>query len=383
MAGGFGLLILLLGYWQVIAANGLDDRPGNPRIVQREREIDRGRIISADGVVLAYSRAVRVQGKKVFERVYPHGDLAPHVVGYTSVTQGRTGLESTWNRYLAGSYGTQPLLQRLNLSEKQGADIHVTLNTKVQRVADDALSGQTGAVVALNARTGAVLAMASTPSYNLAARVHQLRRDPQAGAGAPLLNRATAGRYPPGSTFKAVTADEALESGLYTPESTFDDTGQLRGPRADHPQLRGRDLRQQHAERRADLLDQHHLRQDRHRPRRRSASGGPWTAWASATRPPIDLPQGEVLPSGRVGPQRRPAAQRPAGRGHGAHRHRPGAPRRDPAPDGDGGPGGGQRRRPARPVPADQGGRPRRVDRARAEPAGPGPGDEPARRRPA
>ena len=84
LAAGFGLLMLMLGYWQVVAADGLKDRPGNEQTAQAERLVDRGRIVSADGKIMAASRAVRVKGQKVFERLYPQGDLAAQTIGYTS-----------------------------------------------------------------------------------------------------------------------------------------------------------------------------------------------------------------------------------------------------------------------------------------------------------
>jgi peptidoglycan glycosyltransferase len=225
MAGGFVLLIALLGWWQVLGAGSLNDRPGNPQAAQRERLVDRGRIISADGVVLAASRAEHQGAQTVYRRVYPQGGLAPHVVGYSSPSQGRTGLESTWNRYLAGSYGTEPLLQRLRLRAKQGADVHVTLDTRVQRTAVDGLRGLKGAVVALDPRTGAVLAMASSPTFNLndVASPSQFARI--RGSGSALLDRATQGGYPPGSSFKVVTATAALKTGRFTPDTSFHDTG--------------------------------------------------------------------------------------------------------------------------------------------------------------
>jgi penicillin-binding protein A len=218
LAAGFGLLVLMLGYWQVVAAEGLQDRPDNTQTQQAERLVDRGRIISADGKVLAASRAVRVEGQKVYERLYPQGSLAAQTIGYTS--QGaRTGLEDTYNRYLSGSFGTEPLLQRLNLSEKEGANVEVSLDTRVQAVAQDGLSGQRGAVVALDPRTGQVIAMASSPTFDLQVAVDDFDAIPDEGG--PLLNRAVQGLYAPGSIFKTVTASAALESGLFTPDSEF------------------------------------------------------------------------------------------------------------------------------------------------------------------
>jgi peptidoglycan glycosyltransferase len=221
LAAGFGLLMLMLGYWQVVAADGLKDRPGNEQTAQAQRLVDRGRIVSADGKIMAASRAVRVKGQKVFERLYPQGDLAAQTIGYTSAGA-TTGLERTYDRYLSGSFGTEPLLQRLNLSEKEGANVHIGLDTRVQTVAQEQLSSGPGAVVALEPRTGKVIAMASSPTFDLQQVVTPGGFDAIASQeGGPLLNRTVQGLYPPGSSFKTVTASEALESGLYTPDSEF------------------------------------------------------------------------------------------------------------------------------------------------------------------
>jgi peptidoglycan glycosyltransferase len=228
LAAGFGLLVLMLGWWQVVAADDLKDRPGNPQTIQAERLIDRGRILSADGRVLAASRAVRERGQKVFRRLYPQGALAAHVVGYSSPQEGKTGIEETYNRYLSGSFGTEPLLQRLNLSEKEGANVELSLDTRVQTVAEQQLAGRRGAVVALEPATGQVLAMASAPSFDLQRAVTAFDRIPTEGQ--PFVNRAVQGLYPPGSTFKVVTATAALESEIYRPDTEFDDDGVFETP---------------------------------------------------------------------------------------------------------------------------------------------------------
>jgi penicillin-binding protein A len=228
LAGGFGLLVLMLGWWQVVAADDLKDRPGNPQTLQAERLIDRGRILSADGKVLAASRAVRVRGQKVFERLYPQGSLAAHVVGYSSPQEGKTGIEDTYNRYLSGSFGTEPLLQRLNLSEKEGANVELSLDTRVQEVAEQELADERGAVVALEPATGQIIAMASAPSFDLQEAVTAFDRIPREGQ--PFVNRAVQGLYPPGSTFKVVTATAGLESEIYRPDTEFDDDGVFETP---------------------------------------------------------------------------------------------------------------------------------------------------------
>jgi peptidoglycan glycosyltransferase len=300
VSAGFVLLIVLLGYWQVVDASSLADHVGNRQAAQRERLVDRGRIISADGVVLADSRKVVEHGQEVYVRVYPHGALAPHVVGYTGST--RTGLEDTWNRYLAGSYGTEPLLERLRLKTKQGADLHITLDSRVQQAAVDGLaaSGHAGAVVALDPRTGGVLAMASAPGFNLedVANPAAFKRI-LSESGSPLLDRATQGLYPPGSTFKVVTATAALESGDFTPQTGFNDTGTL--------VVHGLRINNFGGERfgRHTLSDAltHSINTTFAKIGTVLGAkrlGDTMTAYGFGIRPPIDLPEDQVAVSGRL-----------------------------------------------------------------------------------
>lgn len=296
LAGGFGLLVLMLGWWQVVAADGLRDRPGNLQTRQAERLIDRGRILSADGLVLAASRARRVDGQRVFERLYPQGRLAAHVVGYTSDDRGRTGVESTYNRFLSGSFGTEPLLQRLNLSEKRGANVQLSIDSRVQAVAEGELAGGPGAVVALDPRTGAVLAMASSPTFDLQTAITDFGAIP--AAGGPLLNRATTGRYAPGSTFKVVTTASALSSRLYTAESTFDDTGSYETPGGEIRNFGNRTFGQHTLT--TALTNSINTTFARIGDSLGSAAlGGTMGAFGFGDRPPIDLPGDEVSASGR------------------------------------------------------------------------------------
>ncbi|MDP4621121.1 MAG: penicillin-binding transpeptidase domain-containing protein [Thermoleophilia bacterium] len=224
LAAGFGLLVLMLGYWQVVVAGELVERADNPYQLQKQRLVNRGRIISADKVVLAESVMYREKGTKYYRRYYPQGSLAAQVVGYATPEQGSTGLEQQYNRYLAGSYGTGAILDRLREEQKDGADIRLTLDTRVQKSAEALLAGRRGAVVAIEPRTGKVLALASSPAFDLNEVLTDFASIRKKG-GAPLLNRSTAGLYPPGSTFKVVTATAALNGGKWSASSTFDDKG--------------------------------------------------------------------------------------------------------------------------------------------------------------
>ena len=214
LAVGFAVLVVMLGYWQVVAAGELDERADNPYRLEQQRLVDRGRIISADKIILAESVMYREKGKKYYRRYYPQGSLAAQVVGYATPQQGATGLEQQYNRYLAGSYGTGAILDRLRQETKDGADIRLTLDTRVQKTAEALLSGRRGAVVAIEPKTGKVLALASSPAFDLnevSSDFASIRKQD----GAPLLNRSTGGLYPPGSTFKVVTATAALGKAKY------------------------------------------------------------------------------------------------------------------------------------------------------------------------
>lgn len=296
MAAGFGLLVVMLGWWQVVAADSLKDHSGNLQAAQAERLVDRGRILSADGKVLAASRARRVKGQRVFERLYPHGSLAANAVGYASPSNGKTGIEATYNRYLSGSFGTEPLLQRLNLKEKRGADVRLSLDTRVQEAAEQGLAGEAGAAVAFDPRTGQILAMASSPTFDLQTAVTDYAAIPTEGS--PFINRTTQGRYPPGSTFKVVTATAALESGLYTPESRFTDTGSYSTP--------GGPIRNFGGERFGDHTLSTALTNSINTTFATIGDalgaerlGAQLTAYGFGERPPVDLPDDSVLTSGR------------------------------------------------------------------------------------
>ncbi len=223
-------LVAVLGaviYWQIWAAPDLAARQRNPRLVFHELAVERGRIVAADGTVLATNRAQRANGRTLWYRTYPSGNLASHLVGYSSVQASRAGLENSLNDYLTGATtdlrgGLDRLGGRLNGEHVKGNDVVLSLSAPAQRAALNGLraTGLRGAVIAIEPSTGRILVMASWPTFNPNRVDRDFARLGNA-PGAPLFNRATQGRYPPGSALKVVTAATALESGRYTPESTF------------------------------------------------------------------------------------------------------------------------------------------------------------------
>jgi peptidoglycan glycosyltransferase len=228
-------LVVMTTYWQTWAAPTLAARADNSIRRVAEFSIDRGLIFSfAPRRRLARNREREIDGKTLFFRRYPYGPLAAHVVGYSTVGRSRTGLERSLNDYLTSSNSNLSTILDKTLDELrgkpiQGNDVVTTLDLDAQEVANEALGENCGAVVALDPRTGKVLVMASTPGFdpNLVEEDFGQIADIEANCtpAAPLINRASAGLYVPGSTFKVITASAALESKKYTPDSNFYDPG--------------------------------------------------------------------------------------------------------------------------------------------------------------
>ncbi len=219
----FVALIVNLTVLQVIRADELAQRPENKRQLAQEQRIKRGAILAYDGSPIA--RSVRRSG--FYHRRYPQGTFAPQLVGYDSVRYGRSGIEKEMNDELLGTapeLGVQSWLDQLLGRRPTGADVLTTLVPDVQRAAQQALAGKTGAIVALDPATGAVLAGASAPAYD-PRKLEEQWADLSSDEGAPLLNRGMQGLYAPGSSFKVVTAAGALDAGTVTPETAFVDTG--------------------------------------------------------------------------------------------------------------------------------------------------------------
>ena len=229
------VLVVMTTYWQTWAAASLAERQDNSIRRVAEFSIDRGLIFSFEPRKrLARNRQRVIDGRTLFFRRYPYGPLAAHVVGYSTVGRSRTGLERSLNDFLTASNSSlstvfDKTLDELRGKPVQGNDVVTTLDLDAQEVANEALGSNCGAVVALDPRTGKLLVMASSPGFdpNLVeenfGQIEQITAD--CTPAAPLVNRASAGLYVPGSTFKVVTAAAALESKKYTPDSTFVDPG--------------------------------------------------------------------------------------------------------------------------------------------------------------
>ncbi len=229
----FALLVAFTSRWTIFEASSLRGNPLNARALLEQQRIDRGQIVAADGTVLA-SSARNSEG--IYERRYPTGEEFAHAIGFSYTTFGSTGLERFRGDELNGHNGTnvQSILDQLQGKKPQGDKVLTTLDPRAQQVANAALAGHKGAVVALEPRTGAVTVMASSPGYDpnalrTRAGAARLERETK-GSQAPksFVNRATQFGYAPGSTFKVITATAAIDTGAFTAESTVNGRNDVR-----------------------------------------------------------------------------------------------------------------------------------------------------------
>ena len=237
----YALLLLLLALlvwktsqWAVFDAQALKDNSANRRPLIEAQTIHRGDIKTADGSVIAESSPEGGGPNPVYVRHYPTGSLFGNPVGYSFIQAGQTGIERSENDALVGNQNEfSSIIDQLRGITQQGANVTLTIDANVQRVATDALnsaiastagaSGFGGSAVALDPTTGAVKAMVSVPGYdpNQARTAEGLKQLNHVKGPAVIVNRATQSAYPPGSTMKVVTATAALDSGQFTPSSVL------------------------------------------------------------------------------------------------------------------------------------------------------------------
>ena len=220
------VLVAQLTYFQVIDANDLADDPRNVRAILDDYNRPRGQILTADGEIVARSVPLTSDGDFDYQREYPLGPLFAQISGYQSFLQGNTGVEEEYDGVLTGRKKDVSLsnIGDIVQGKQDTQNVVLSLTRNLQQLAVDQLQGRKGSVVLLDVKTGNVLAMYSNPTFdpnplaghdtaavNLAFTLYN--NDP----AEPLLPRSYRELYPPGSTFKTVTAISALDAGLVTP----------------------------------------------------------------------------------------------------------------------------------------------------------------------
>lgn len=201
-------LMVYFGWFLQLKSEDVINNSYNARLDSFADRVVRGEIKSSDGRILAETN-VDETGNET--RYYPYDSLFAHVVGYSS--RGKTGLEALGNFYLLTSHVNlvEQTINELSSKKNIGDNVITTLDVDLQKAAYDALGDRRGAVIVMEPDTGKLLAMVSKPDYNpnlLTTEWDSLISEENTAG--QLLNRAAQGLYPPGSTFKIVTALEYM-----------------------------------------------------------------------------------------------------------------------------------------------------------------------------
>ena len=207
-----GIFLCLIGYFvyfQTVVSSDVITSPYNKRQDTFADRVIRGDILTSDGMVIA---ATNVAADGTETRVYPYDDLFAHAAGYAS--HGKMGVELLANYQLLSShaYFLERFVKEVQEEKNFGDRVITTFNFELQKTAYDALGDYRGTVIALEPSTGKVLAMVSKPDFN-PNDIETNWKDISSGGSSVLLNRATQGLYPPGSTFKILTLLEYLREG--------------------------------------------------------------------------------------------------------------------------------------------------------------------------
>lgn len=211
MIGLFSLLIFSMAgyicYYATVHKQEMFDNSYNGYQAQLQKENIRGTIYAADGQVLAQT-TVDENGKET--REYPYENMFAHVVGYS--TKGKSGIESMANYYLVNSNVSisEKVSYEANEEKIPSDNVYTTLNVNLQKIAFDSLGMYKGAVIVSEPSTGKVLAMVSKPDFNPSTIAGDWSGLVADKSNSSLLNRVTQGLYPPGSTFKIMTALEYI-----------------------------------------------------------------------------------------------------------------------------------------------------------------------------
>ena len=228
VVGCFVALFVQLNYLQVVKADSLANDARNVRAVKRAFSGPRGEILTADGAIVARSEPVDDQFERL--RLYPTGPLFGHVSGFFSFNYGASGVEHVYNADLAGRRAEQQFrnLGDWLIGKDRTGDVVLSLSNAAQQAAREALGERKGSVVVLDPSTGEIVALWSFPSYDPSPlSSHSPKAAKEAFDGYtedpenPMLARAYRERYPPGSTFKVVTAATAIETGTATVQTGY------------------------------------------------------------------------------------------------------------------------------------------------------------------
>ncbi|MFI9783416.1 peptidoglycan D,D-transpeptidase FtsI family protein [Kitasatospora sp. NPDC051984] len=224
-------LMLRVNWVQGVQASAWASNPHNDRTKYDKYAYPRGNIIVGGQAV---TKSDFVNGLRYkYKRSWNDGPMYAPVTGYSSQTYDASQLEKLEDGILSGTDSRlffRNTLDMLTGKPKQGGDVVTTIDPKVQKAGFEGLGNKKGAAVAIDPKTGAILGLVSTPSYDPGTFAGGTQQDADAWTALnndpnkPLLNRALRETYPPGSTFKLITAATAFETGKYQKPTDLTDT---------------------------------------------------------------------------------------------------------------------------------------------------------------
>lgn len=226
-----GLFFCMMGYFvyfQVVRSEDFINSSYNTRQDSFANSVIRGDIISVDGQILAKTET---DAKGTETRIYPFDNMFSHIVGYSTVENGRAGIEAwaNFNLLRSNSFFLEKAVAEVTDNKSRGDNVYTTLDSSVQKTAYNALGNQKGAVAVIEPSTGKILAMVSKPDFNpntITADWDSIVADENAESA--LLNRAAQGLYPPGSTFKILTTLEYIREHPDYQEYSYQCTGSIK-----------------------------------------------------------------------------------------------------------------------------------------------------------
>ncbi len=208
-----GLFLCTMGYFvyfQTVKSEDFINNPYNARQENFEKSVLRGKILAAGKEVLAETKTDEEGNEK---RSYPYANMFSHIVGYATKEHGRSGIESwaNFNLLRSNAFFLEKTMDKVSDEKSIGDNVITTLNLSLQNAAYQALGDYQGAIAVLEPATGKILAMVSKPDFDpnsISENWDRIVADENSESA--LLNRAAQGLYPPGSTFKIVTALEFI-----------------------------------------------------------------------------------------------------------------------------------------------------------------------------
>ncbi|MFJ6211984.1 peptidoglycan D,D-transpeptidase FtsI family protein [Streptomyces sp. NPDC092296] len=233
-------LLVRVNWIQGVKASAYAEDPNNRRVLYDRYAHPRGNIFLANGKPMTKSNFVNGLRFK-YSSAWTDGELYAPVTGYSSQVVGNKQIEELDDDFLSGNDDRLFFRNTLDLltgKPKQGGNVITTIDEKAQKAAFNALKGKKGAAVAIDPTTGAILALVSTPSYDptkFAGQDTKAYQEYLSDPDNPMLNRALKETYPPGSTFKIVTAAAMFENGVYNSPDDRTDTPEIyKLPTTDH-----------------------------------------------------------------------------------------------------------------------------------------------------